>query len=116
MSPEIAAEVRDLLIKPPRVATLLKEQLTKQTALSKQHNLQQLITTEELGDCKPTQLLCHMQQLVGNRPSVFDSSFLHELFLQRLPQNVRMVLVSTPEDTTLDKLAELADKIMEVQQ
>ncbi len=55
-----------------------------------------------------------MQQLVGNRPSGFDSSFLHELFLQGLPQNVRMVPVSTPEDITLDKLAELADKIMEV--
>ncbi len=40
-----------------------------------------------------------MQQLIGDRPGV-DSSFLRELFLQRLPQNVRMVLASTPEGTT----------------
>ena len=115
LSPEFAAEVRDLLIKPPvdNPYSVLKEQLTKRTALSEQRKLQQLFTGEELGDRKPTQLLRRMQQLVGDRPG-FDSSFLRELFLQRLPQNVRMVLASTPEGTTLDKLAEMADKIMEV--
>ena len=43
-----------------------------------------------------------------------DGSFLRELFLQRLPANVRMVLASTPDNTSLEKLADLADKIMEV--
>ena len=43
-----------------------------------------------------------------------DGSFLQELFLQRLPYNVRMVLASSPDSTSLDKLAEMADKIMEV--
>ena len=55
-----------------------------------------------------------MQQLLGDRPGVTDGSFLKELFLQRLPYNVRMVLASTPESTSLEKLAEMADKIMEV--
>ncbi len=36
-----------------------------------------------------------MQQLLGDRASVADSTFLRELFLQRLPSNVRMVLAST---------------------
>ncbi len=115
LAPEFAAEVRDLLIRLPadNPYSALKEQLTKRTALSGQCKLQQLFTGEELGDRKPTQLLRRMQQLIGDRPGV-DSSFLRELFLQRLPQNVRMVLASTPEGTTLDKLAEMADKIMEV--
>ncbi len=49
LSPEIAAEVRDLLIKLPRdnPCSALKEQLTKRTALSEQHKLQQLFTAEE---------------------------------------------------------------------
>ncbi len=55
-----------------------------------------------------------MQQLIGDRPGIADSSFLRELFLQRLPPNVRMVLASTPETSSLDKLAELADKVLEV--
>jgi hypothetical protein len=54
-----------------------------------------------------------MQQLLGDRPGI-DPSFLHELFLQRLPQGVRMVLASTPDGTALSTLAEMADKVMEV--
>ena len=86
LTPGYAAEVRDLLLKPPadNPYTTLKEQLTKRTALSEQRRLQQLFTGEELGDRKPTQLLRRMQQLLGDRPGI-DPSFLQELFLQRLP-------------------------------
>ena len=55
-----------------------------------------------------------MQQLLGDRPGLVDSSFLQELFLQRLPPSVRMVLASTPDSTTLANMAEMADKIVEV--
>ena len=98
LSPDYAAEVRNLLLRPPTddPYTALKEQLTKCTALSEQRPLQQLFTGEELGDRKLTQLLHRMQQLLGDRPGI-DQSFLKELFLQRLPQNVPMVLASTPE-------------------
>ena len=116
LSPDYAAEVRDLLLKPLRDSpyTALKEQLTKRTALSEQRRLQQLFTCEELGDRKPSQLLRRTQQLLGDRPGI-DPSFLKELFLQRLlPQSVRMVLASTPEGTALSILAEMADKVIEV--
>ena len=116
LSPEFATEVRDLLIKPPADCPydVLREQLTRRTAASEQRRLQQLFTTEELGDRKPSQLLRKMQQLMGDRPGMTDSSFLKELFLQRLPHNVRIVLASTPDATSLEMLAEMADKIMEV--
>lgn len=55
-----------------------------------------------------------MQQLLGDHPGIMDGSFLKELFLQCLPPNVRMVLASAPDGTSLEKLADLADKIMEV--
>ena len=45
---------------------------------------------------------------------MIDKSFLREVFLQRLPSNVRMVLASSPDTTSLDNLAEMADKVMEV--
>ena len=59
LSPEFTTEIRDLILKPPgeNPYNTIKEQLTKQTAASEQHRLQQLFSTEELGDCKPTQLL-----------------------------------------------------------
>ena len=115
LSPAVAAEVRDLLLRPPaeNPYTALKEQLTKRTAISEQRRLQQLFTGEELGDQRPTQLLRRMQRLAGDR-SGLDATYLRALFLGRLPNNVRMVLAATPEGTTLDALAEMADKVMEV--
>ena len=55
-----------------------------------------------------------MQQLLGDKAWETDNAFIRELFMQRLPANVRMVLPSTPDMGNLDELAQLADKIMEV--
>ena len=59
LTPEVATEVRDLILKPPedRPYTVLREQLIKRTAASEQRRLQQLFHAEELGDRKPSQLL-----------------------------------------------------------
>ena len=57
-----------------------------------------------------------MQQLLGDKlgSTTDTNSFLRELFLQRLPASVRVVLASADPSTTIDKLAEMADKVMEV--
>ena len=57
-----------------------------------------------------------MQQLLGNKLGTLAdaNSFLRELFLQRLPANVRMVLASTDSSIDLDKLADMANKVLEV--
>ena len=99
LSPEFAMEVRDLLLL--RTPTILSRQLIKRTAASK------LISGEELGDRKPT------QQLLGDELGTADdgNSFLREPFLQRLPA---MVLASADGSMDLHKLADMADKVMEV--
>ena len=51
LSPEIATEVRNLLLRPP--ADNPYDQFIKRIAASKQRKLQQLISGEELGDRKP---------------------------------------------------------------
>ena len=116
LAPEVATEVRDLILQPPEDTPYdkLKEQLIKRTAASEQKRLQQLFNAEELGDRKPSQLLRRMEQLLGDKARTTDGAFLRELFLQRLPQNVRMVLASTADTGNLDDVAQLADKIMEV--
>ena len=57
-----------------------------------------------------------MQQLLGDRlgTAADANSFLRELFMQRLPAPVRMVLASADPTTELGKLAEMADKVTEV--
>ena len=118
LSPEFTIEVRDLLLRPPaeNPYNTLKAELIKRMAASEQRKLQQLISGEELGDRKPTQLLRRMQQLLGDKlgTSADANTFLREPFLQRLPPNVRMVLASTDTSMSLNKLADMADKVMEV--
>ena len=67
---------------------------------------------EELGDRKPTHLR-RMQQLLRDKlsKSADANSFLQELFLQRLPPNIHMVLASTDNAMDLNKLA---NNVMEV--
>jgi len=98
LAPEFATEVRDLLHGPPErdAYSTLKTQLIQCTAAFEQRHLQQLFTVEELGDRKPSQLLRRKQQLLGDAAGPNpDNSFLRELFLQRLPSHVRMVLASS---------------------
>ena len=116
LSPEIATEVRDLLLRPPadNPYDKLKAELVKRTAASEQRKLQQLISGEELGDRKPTQLLRRMQQLLGDHVAEANQTFLRKLFLRRLPPNVRMVLACSDATTSINTLADMADKVMEV--
>ena len=67
LAPEIATEVRDLLLSPPddHPYDVLRVELIKRTVASEQRRLQHLLIAEELSDKQPSQLL-------GSKPiSVF---------------------------------------------
>ncbi|XP_077512821.1 uncharacterized protein LOC144124015 [Amblyomma americanum] len=103
LPPEIAAEVRDLLITPPASAPF-----DKRTAASKE-----LICSEELGDQKLTQLLRWLQQLLGDKAAIFDQAFLRDFFVQRSPSSVCLVLVPA-QGLSLEKFAQPADSVIDV--
>ena len=114
LQPDIAQDVRDIFMCPPATHpySTLKHELIKRTSESERKPLHQLLTTEELGDRKPSQLLRKMQQLPGGcklEPSIF-----RQLFLQRLPTNIQQILASTADQVAIDHLAQLADNILEV--
>ncbi|XP_028412501.1 uncharacterized protein LOC114535338 [Dendronephthya gigantea] len=111
LSPEAATEVRDLILTPPDANPydVLKAALTERVSLSKRRKLHQVLHAEELGDRKPSQLLCQLQQLSG----ITDSDLLRELFLQRLPSNVQVGLLSHP-GKPLAELAVIADGMIQL--
>ncbi len=114
LQPENAQEIRDLLINFPNNQPYdkLKTELIKRTSASEQKRLHQLLISEELGDKKPSQLLRRMRQLLGD--NTLEDRILRQLFLQRLPMKAQLILASSADTVSIDQLATLADKILEV--
>ncbi|XP_064469578.1 uncharacterized protein LOC135384302 [Ornithodoros turicata] len=110
---EIADQVDYLLASPPpdKPYDRLKEAILSRSECTEQSRLRQLLSEEELGDRRPTQLLHRMKQLLGDSADTQPST-LRELFLQRLPQQVRLVLAGSDE-VSLDNLAQLADRMID---
>ncbi|CAG9760649.1 unnamed protein product [Ceutorhynchus assimilis] len=115
ISPELATEVRDILLNPPEQNTsgTLKKVIIKRTTLSDQSRIQKLLRIEELGEEKPSHLLRKIQQLLGEKATT-DKSVIKELFLQKLPSNVKTVLAAMDDSSNLELQAEIADRVMEV--
>ena len=113
LTQEFAHKVRDVLLHPPADEPFihLKRQLITRLCASEQKRIRQLLSEEQLGDRTPSQFLRHLQQLQGS--TTVESALLQELFLQRLPSQVRMVLASTP-DLPLERQALLADNLIEI--
>ncbi|XP_064465457.1 uncharacterized protein LOC135377013, partial [Ornithodoros turicata] len=115
LPPEVANEVSDILCAPLSTDPYdtLRKALIERTTASERKRLQQLLSAEDLGDRRPSQLLRHMQNLLGTRASTIDEPLLKEMFLQRLPPTVQMLLATATNLPIVD-LAAHADKIMEV--
>ena len=83
----------------------------QRTSVSDEKRLQQLLTSCDLGDKKPSQLLRYMEHLAG--PYKLDEALLKQKWLQRLPRNVRQILSITGNLVNLVDLADMADKMLE---
>lgn len=109
----ICHEVEDLVVSPPSSDKYrwIKEEMIRRFSVSESQKVRQLLSGEELGDRKPSQFLRHLRSLAGKTFS--DDKIIRELWLQRLPRNVQAILTAQA-DLSLDKVSELADKILEV--
>ncbi|BHF61753.1 hypothetical protein SprV_0100472900 [Sparganum proliferum] len=104
---DIATDLRDIIDCPPTEApyTPLKEALVSRISLSTQKRLQRLISEEDLGDRKPTQLLRRLEQLADEQK--LDVTMFEQLFLQRLPPSVQAILAPNIPSSTVQTLARL---------
>ncbi|KAH7944336.1 hypothetical protein HPB52_018453 [Rhipicephalus sanguineus] len=80
LSPEIASEIRDLILAPPETNPYdkLSAELLKLTSSSERQRPQELLSAEELGDRNPSQLLRRLQQLLGDKATSFDQNLLRQ--------------------------------------
>ena len=94
MEPDVALHVRTLILNPPAADPYdaLKTALLQSFTPSDQSRLQQLFSTDSLGDVKPTDLYLRMQRLLGD--SEVDETILRSLFLLRLPVSIRTSLAA----------------------
>ncbi|KAL4098628.1 hypothetical protein QTP88_023192 [Uroleucon formosanum] len=86
-----AAEVEDIIINPSPTERYkhFRTKLVERLSISEEQRVRQLINEEELGDRKPSQFLRHLRSLAA--------------------------ILTAQSELPLEKVAELADKIVEVQ-
>nr|VZI26877.1 unnamed protein product [Spirometra erinaceieuropaei] len=111
----IISQVHPLLVKPPADApySALKAEILRLTAVSDRQRYHQLIKEESLGDRKPSELLRRMRTFLEDMQ--IDKKLVIEMFLEWLPAVVQTILASGSQDLTLSHLAEMADRMIEVQ-
>lgn len=111
LNKEVIAQVTDILTDPPACDkyNTLKKRLLEIYEESEERKIKKLIGEMELGDQKPSQLLRRMKDLALNR---IPAPTLQILWQCHLPNTVQAILAVT-EVKELEKLATVADKIME---
>ena len=90
----------------------LKTALLKSLQTSVATRLRELLSKEELGDEKPSQLLRRMKQLLGDKYQSFDADLFKQLFYQRLPPATQRSLFSVKDTLQADAIATLADDFL----
>jgi len=108
----VLCHIADYVKQPPATGKYeaVKQRLISRFELTEQAKMDQLLGSYDFGDLRPTHLLTKMQELAAGLN--VNDSLLKRLFLQKLPANIRAIL--SIHDGSLSKLAEMADKMIEM--
>ncbi|GBM73897.1 hypothetical protein AVEN_40157-1 [Araneus ventricosus] len=111
LNSEVLSYVSDIVKNPPTtdLYQTLKTRLIAEFADSEQKRVKDLLLHAVLGNEKPSHLLRKMRQLVNDKVS---EEFLKTLWIQRLLKETQAIL--SVSDGSLDKLAQMADKIIDL--
>ena len=109
---EYLCAVRELVLHPPEEQPFdkLKAALLKYFLPPREEQLRELLARHPIGDAKPSQHLARLRALAG--PDNSHSSIIQELWMDALPVYLKATVTALLEDSTLDKVAPIADKIV----
>ncbi|KAF5283066.1 hypothetical protein FQR65_LT14083 [Abscondita terminalis] len=110
---QVLSQIAEFILDPPTAGKYdaLKTKLVEIHSDSNSRKLKRLISELELGDKRPSQLLSEMARLGGTS---LPKDLLKTLWLQRLPPHIQSILATSTD--SVDKVAEMADKIAEIEQ
>lgn len=83
--------------------------MLKQFAVSDEKKIRTLLEDIQLGDKKPSNFLNEMRALGGSKVS---DELLKQIWLQRLPTQIRMIISTSTEELT--NMAKMADKLLKI--
>ena len=108
---DVAESVADILASPTgeNPYLTLKDAILSRNTASTQEKVRNVTQNMTLGSQKPSQLLRKMQQELASFSA--DETLVRELWIQKLPQSVAMVLAPV-HSSSLSVVAEVADNAM----
>ena len=112
---DVVSQVSETIASAPSSDTPyedLKKAVLKRLESSVTARLQDLLSKEELGNEKPSDLLRRMKRLLGDKFQSFDQTLFTHLFYQRLPPAPQRNLFTVRDKLPLNDLAQLADDYM----
>jgi hypothetical protein len=111
LPPKYAVEVKGIIMTPPSDSKYvkIKDELIKRLSASQEEKTRQLLERVEIGNRKPSQFLCHLQNLAD---SSVPETLLKTLWMGRLQKSIQVALAIV-NDSKLEKLAVYADNIVD---
>lgn len=89
---------------------IFREHVIRSFAVSDEARLRKLFSGQSMGNQTPSQFLATLR---AQAPAACDDTILKTLFREQLPENIRTVLAVMDQNTSLERMAAVADKIME---
>ena len=104
--------IRDVLLNPSASKPYdeLKAAILNFYTPTREERLRQLLSGHPAGDTTPSRHLAQLKSLAG--PSNANSDIVQELWLRSLPRHVQPTVMALLEDSTSERAAMIADKIV----
>ena len=115
LSGEIASDIRDVLLQPflSHKYVSLKAVLIERRGLTTPERVNKVISGEKLGSDIPSRFLRRLQKTVGwGTSAVVGRAVIRQAFTRQMPASIQSHLAPTPDSTSLESLAILADRVL----
>ena len=115
LSGEVTSDVRDILLQPFLSHKYISRKgvLIERRGLTTPERVNKVISGEKLGTDIPSRFLRPLQKTAGfGTTTVVGKAVLRQAFIWQMPASIRAHLGTTPDSTSLETLAVLADRAL----